>query len=70
MKPTFLLLLVAFCARLFAQTPAADSAYLCDNYTKREVMIPKKEKAAAPAKQKLPLMKPAIPTIRWTGCSC
>lgn len=43
MKPTFLLLLVAFCGHLFAQTPAADSAYLRDNYTKREVMIPMRD---------------------------
>ncbi len=43
MRSIFLLLLLAFCARAFAQTPAADSAYLRDNYTKREVMIPMRD---------------------------
>ncbi len=43
MKPTCLLLLLAFCARLFAQNPVADSAFLRDNYTKREVMIPMRD---------------------------
>lgn len=32
-----------FLCRLFAQIPVADSTFLRDNYTKREVMIPMRD---------------------------
>ncbi len=43
MRLTCLLLLLAGCARLFAQATTADSSFLRQNYTKREVMIPMRD---------------------------
>jgi len=43
MKPICLFLLLAAWSGLLAQTPAADSAYIRNHFTKREVMIPMRD---------------------------
>ncbi len=43
MKPFCLLLLLTYALHLVGQTPAADSAFIRNNFTKREVMIPMRD---------------------------